>query len=74
MGTKIIVSVDQNAELIPARAPSPLQNEYEAADFIHDRADSIAYVNDQNLLHNALADAIWNLYGRDGTALDSLDL
>lgn len=49
MGTKSIVSLDPNVEMIPFRTKAQLLNDYDAADYIREPADSISGGNDHAL-------------------------
>lgn len=70
MRTKSIVSIDPNAEVIPVRTNSRPLNDYDAADYIREPADSISHRNYHALLQGAIADAMRKRYGRDDAPLE----
>lgn len=71
MGTKNIVSIDPDAELVPVRTTVIPSNCYAHADYLRVHADLIKDERDHEMLQSALADKMWDRYGKQDEILST---
>lgn len=59
IGSKIIISIDTDANVLSLRTSNIPSNCFDHSDYLRNRTDVLCYEPDETLLQNALADGIW---------------
>lgn len=62
MGTKSLISVNSNDEIVPIKTIIPPDDPYAAVHFSEDISDEITDRRTRDMLINSLTDAIWDRY------------
>lgn len=72
-GTKAIVSIDPKAEIVPVRSTVFLSGRYQQSNYLRMRANTVEDERDDEMLQNALADTMWERYGKENEYLSTED-